>query len=71
MKSFVQNYGDKDLKKCGFISASSWSLEFIVLFSELSRAVFSDFISRQEVVLKIQTQDLEYAYSDPASAIYS
>lgn len=52
MKSFVQNYIDKGLKKCGFISVCTLSSECIVQFSELSQAVFSVSLSRQEVSLK-------------------
>lgn len=45
-------YRYKGLKKCSFISVCTLSSEFIVQFSELSPAVFSVSLSRQEVSLK-------------------
>lgn len=49
--NFSKLYRYKGLKKCGFISVCTLASEFIVQFSELSQAVFSDSLSRQEVAL--------------------
>lgn len=45
-------WGYKDLKKYGLIAACSVPSEFIAHFSELSQAVFLDFISGHKVALK-------------------
>lgn len=56
---FVQNGGGIKCKECGFISVCNWPSEFIPHFLQLSQAIFSEFISRGEGVLKAVDSEAE------------
>lgn len=56
---FAQNGGDIKCKECGFISVCNWPSEFVAHSLELPQAIFSEFIPREEVVLKPTDSEAE------------